>query len=348
MKLISWAMIVSLSVGLQVRAQSEDELDLEMEAAKDPAIEKSTVVEPMPPTETPPPIEIPETRAQKDNRSLVDIELERQNQILKRKSLDEEQISVDRSLNRFPRKEPLFKLPPGPKEGGSVRLAHPRAAEGLLKINRDGSYQYKTKIGSKSQSSTLKVMSLSPPVVTSADTNVTYQSMYGGSNLIAVNFDYEWQPFQSFGSLGVQFGLGLTTATANGTFKETHAKRPTESEESYNIFIVPISTFLIYRFEFVRRQWVVPFINGGITYYGMAEVRDDGKTPKVAGAPAMGGGGGLLFSISRLDAAGAFTLSQEYGVADMWLVLEARAMQGLYKDIDFTNQSFSAGIAVDF
>jgi hypothetical protein len=32
----------------------------------------------------------------------------------------------------------------------------------------------------------------------------------------------------------------------------------------------------------------------------------------------------------------------------MWFVLEAKAMQGLSDDTDFTNQQISAGISVDF
>ena len=55
-----------------------------------------------------------------------------------------------------------------------------------------------------------------------------------------------------------------------------------------------------------------------------------------------------MLNLSRLDSDSAFTLSQEYGIADMWLVVEALAMQGLSDDIDFTNQSISAGIQVDF
>lgn len=343
MKLILWIMVATLSFSLHGRAESDEEdVDAEIEAAS-PAAEKIQPLQQEYATEAP-----TQRKEIKRTRSLLELETERQNQILQRKRRSEEPVSADRNVNRFPTKEPLFKLPPGPKEGGTVRLEHPRAAEGLLKINKDGSYQYKTMVGDKSQSGTLKISSLTPPVISASGSNITYKSMYGNTDLLMLQFDYEWQPFRRFGSLGLQFGSGMTTATAKGTFKLASPARPERSEESYNLFIVPISTFLVYRFEFVKRQWVVPFISGGATYYGMAEIRDDGKAPKFAGAPAVGGGGGALFSISRLDSAGTFTLSQEYGVADMWLVVEARAMQGLYSDIDFTNQSVNAGIAVDF
>ncbi|MGZ5280360.1 MAG: hypothetical protein ACXWC9_10475, partial [Pseudobdellovibrionaceae bacterium] len=122
----------------------------------------------------------------------------------------------------------------------------------------------------------------------------------------------------------------------------------TRSEEKYTLFMVPLSAFAVYRFEYVRRQWVVPYVTGGATYYGLMEIRNDNVTPSFAASPAAGGGGGVLLNISRLDSQGAFNLSQEYGIADMWLVVEAMAMQGLSDDIDFTNQTISAGIQVDF
>lgn len=257
----------------------------------------------------------------------------------------ETEVSSEQNVNRYPRENPLFKKPPGPKEGGSVRVPHPRAAQGLSRINKDGSYQYKTKIKEKSQSASFRITQIQPPTITSETSDVTYDSMYGNSNLVGVTFDYEWQPFRGFGSLGLQLGSGFWTTTGAGSFK----RDPTEkSQESYNLFIIPLSAFLNYRFEFFRRQWVVPFINGGGTFYGMAEIRDDGAQTNFGGAAAVGGGGGLMFSISRLDSASAFTLSEEYGIADMWLVLEARAMQGLNEDTDFTSQVISAGIAVDF
>ncbi len=284
-------------------------------------------------------------RSQK--RSLVDEELKLQKEILQRKNENVQTVDRSETADRFPVGDPVFQKPEGPKEGGTRRVEHPRAAEGLIRINKDGSYQYKTPLKEKSQSGTFRLGSMTPPTI-STSSGITFQSMYGNSNLLVTNFDYEWQPFHQSGTLGLDVGSGFATMTAKGTFKNKIAGRAARAEESYNIFIIPASAFLTYRFEYVRRQWIVPYITGGATYYGLAEIRDDGRSPNFAGAPATGGGGGILISISRMDAANAFTLSREYGIADMWLVLEARAMQGLSSDIDFTSQTISAGISVDF
>jgi hypothetical protein len=283
--------------------------------------------------------------------TLVDEEMAFQDEVLRRKNGGKIELSDDRDQNRFPQPQPTFKLPPGPKQGGTVRIEHPRSAEGLIRINKDGSYQYKTALKEKSKSSSLRLGMMSPPQINGGYDNatITWESMYGSGSIFALNFDYEWQPFRSFGTLGIRVGTGFATATADGYFKnQSRADGRTRSQEKYNIFIVPASAFLTYRFEFVRRQWVVPYVLGGATYYGMAELRNDNKTPSFAGAPAAGGGGGLLLNVSRLDSHNAFTLSEEYGIADMWLTIEAVAMQGLDEEIDFTNQEVRAGIQVDF
>ncbi len=238
-----------------------------------------------------------------------------------------------------------FRKPPGPPQGGVLSVPHKGAAQGLLRIYRDGSYQYRTKIRPKSQAVSIRLGTITPPIISNARTQTTYKSMYGSQNLFGLNVDYEWQPFRGFGALGIQLGAGLAFAHGAGTLNLTGAP---PSEESFDLYVVPLSAFVIYRFEYIRRQWIVPFANGGLTYYGLAERRDDSAPIQFAGAAAVGGGGGVHFSISRLDPVGAFTLDREYGIADMWLTLEARAMKGLKPDVDFTNQQVSAGITVDF
>jgi hypothetical protein len=272
-----------------------------------------------------------------------------QEKVLQRKTVGIEQISEDRNQDRYPTQKPMFKKPPGPVQGGTVRVEHPRAAEGLIRINKDGSYQYRTPLADKSQSSSVKLGMMTPPTIDSGNANITYEKMYGSSNVFALNFDYEWMPFRNFGSLGFRLGTGFATATGDGFFKnENRADGRTRAQEKYTLFMVPASAFLTYRFEYVRRQWVVPYVTGGATYYGLAEIRNDNAAPSFAASPAAGGGGGLLFNITRLDAHSAFNLSQEYGIADMWLAVEAIAMQGLSEDIDFSGQEIRAGIQVDF
>jgi hypothetical protein len=235
-----------------------------------------------------------------------------------------------------------FKKPAGPKGGGILEAPHPNAAKGLLKIEKDGTYVYRTKVPEKSKSSSLRVGYLTTPLIKS-DQGISFGDIYGADGLVGVVGEYEWQPFRDFGTIGIRIGSGLVFARGNGRFADGSL-----AEEIYNLFVLPLSAELSYRFEYVRRQWAVPFITGGGVAYGLAEYRDDGKPPTVAFSPAVSAGGGIHFNLSRWDVQGAFVLAQEYAIADLWLTLEAKVIQGLDQELDMSNQSVSAGFTVDF
>lgn len=236
-----------------------------------------------------------------------------------------------------------FTRPPGPKKGGAIQVPHPGAAQGLIRINKDGSYQYKTGEKDKNQALSFRVSSTTPPKITGPG-NIGFADVYGKSSLVGILGDYEWQPFRRFGALGIQLGSGLIMTRGNGRFANLEVAR-----EAYDFFVIPLSAFLVYRFEYMRHQWFVPYINGGGTMYGLVEKRDDSKPAQFATAQAVGFGGGIHISISRWDPQGAFIMQKEYGVADLWLTLEARITQGLPRnDIDFTNQTASLGVTVDY
>jgi hypothetical protein len=65
---------------------------------------------------------------------------------------------IESNLSSRPdaKSEPLFVKPAGPKQGGVLKVPHPNTAKGLLKIDKDGSYQYKVRLRPKSQSSSFR------------------------------------------------------------------------------------------------------------------------------------------------------------------------------------------------
>lgn len=233
-----------------------------------------------------------------------------------------------------------FNHPKGPPGGGKFKIEHPGAAQGLISIDKNG-YQYKVPPLPKSQAASFRFGSMTSPKMSSTQ-GISFTTMYP-ENLIGAFGEYEWDPFRGFGALGLQFGSGLIYARGQGRFGDGN-----EAREVYSLFIIPASLFVVYRFEYARRQWFVPFVNGGGTYFAMAETRDDGTAAHFAGAPAVAGGGGVHINMTRWSPASSFVLGKEYGVADIWLTLEFRATIGLKSDLDFTNTTASAGFTVDF
>ncbi len=228
-----------------------------------------------------------------------------------------------------------------------IQIHHPNAAKGLIRINEDKSYQYRVKLHDKSSAASFGVSVLTSPKVSNSvnGTKITYNSMYGAGDLYGVQANYEWIPIRKLGSWGVIFETGLSMSHGNGILASSP---PEASQETYTLFIVPLTAMLKYRFEYMRKQWFVPYIEGGATYYGLAELRSDSKQTNVAGSPAAGGGGGIAINISKGDSASVFNLDREYGISDLWLNIEARVMAGLKPELDFTNTTINVGVTVDY
>jgi hypothetical protein len=223
-----------------------------------------------------------------------------------------------------------------------IKVPHPNAAKGLIRINKDGSYQYRIKVKEKTQASSFNMAAITSPIIANALTpTVTYNSMYG-TNLYGMIVNYEWMPFRRFGTMGIIFESGISSARGRGRLEDGNP-----AEETYNLFVIPMTAMLKYRFEYFKRQWFVPYVLGGGTYYGMVELRDD-NTKTIAGAAAVGGGGGLHINVTRWDPEGAFRLDTEWGITDMWLTAELRIMKGVKPEIDFTSTTLQLGITVDY
>lgn len=236
------------------------------------------------------------------------------------------------------------------KSGGVEYIQHPQAAKGLMTITKDGAYIYRVKpaAGSK-ESGTFRVGMMDPPKIQSADGVTDFSSMYGNSSQPLFMFDYEWKPFNSFGSLGLQGGIGVMYATGQGRFIIPDPQFPDQqAKEEYTFLAIPISLGGIYRLEWGHRQWVAPYISAGGTYIGIAEIRDDGKSPSLVGTPGVYGAGGLLFNVSAMSRDTAFTLSSEYGIKNLWISLEYRQLQTFTDDVDFSSGIVAAGVTVDY
>jgi hypothetical protein len=233
---------------------------------------------------------------------------------------------------------------PGSKPDKGVKLIHhPDGKKGLVRIEQDGTYVYQVKTTPKNQTGTVRFGLMDPPRITSADGAHTFADMYGSEPLPTILFEYEWQPFKKFGKLGVQGGASFSTAEGHGYFVSDGG----QAREKYNFYAIPVNLGLVYRFEYFKKQWLAPYVAGGASYIGVAELRDDNKN-NFSGVPAGYGAAGIMFNVSSLDKTLAFTLDSEYGVGNLWLVAEYRYIQAFSDTLDFTGGIMSLGISADF
>ncbi|WP_374077418.1 hypothetical protein [Bdellovibrio bacteriovorus] len=255
--------------------------------------------------------------------------------------------------------EPVVEVKPTPKrarssdvvqrstKGGVEYIHHPQAAKGLIAITKDGSYIYRTKeTGTFDQTGSFKVGMMDPPRITAAD-GTTFEMMYSDGQQPVMMFDYEWQPFNGYGKLGLQAGFGIMVANGNGRFVDPSMSALTPKEK-YTFVAFPLSIGAVYRLEWMSRQWLAPYVAGGGTYIAVAEFRDDGKSPSAVGTPGAYGAAGMLFNISAINRETAFTLRSEYGIANLWVSLDYRYLSTFNEDLDFSSNIVGAGIVVDY
>lgn len=226
-------------------------------------------------------------------------------------------------------------------------IEHPLAAKGLMAITKDGSYIYRTQDSAvHKHTGAVRLGMMDPPKITAAD-GTTYEMMYSEGQQPVFFFDYEWKPFQKWGMLGLQMSVGALYATGNGRFADPNLGNLTPKEQ-YTFLAMPLSLGFVYRLEWMRRQWLAPYISAGGTYVGVVEFRDDGKAPSAVGTPGAYGGAGMMFNVSALNRETAFTLRSEYGISNLWVSLDYRYMNTFSEDVDFTSNILGAGIIVDY
>lgn len=242
---------------------------------------------------------------------------------------------------------PPTQTPDGKSVLRSKKIQHPGAKDGLYLIDEEGVYHYKvpTKSG-RDYSLFFRFVSVSSPeIVTNVNgSDLDYSDFYGSSDMTGIDVIYEWQPFKGFGKAGIQLGGGISVSSGRGYFASGDTREPLEG---FTLFSLPLFAGVIYRFEFVNRQWFVPYVTGGLIYNGLLEYRDDGQT-NLVGAPAGYGGGGLLINLTALNKRLAFIMDREYGFSSLWLSAEFRRNQSFNEDLDISANQISIGIGADY
>ena len=191
--------------------------------------------------------------------------------------------SVEPSKNAV-NKAPVYKKSDSSRQSakeGVEYIHHPQAAKGLLRIEKDGTYVYRTKEDlSYSQTGTFKVGSMmdAPRIATSDGSGITFDSMYHGSPVPVLMFDYQWQPWSTFGRFGFQLGIDFLFAQGSGHFADG-----SEAREQYTFVAIPVSAGIVYRLEWMSRQWLAPYVSGGGTLIPLVEFRDDDSSPNATG-----------------------------------------------------------------
>lgn len=219
-----------------------------------------------------------------------------------------------------------------------------------LEMRDTGEYYYKVETSPERGSFSFRLGFIAAPTLQNAETGTRFDQIYEAKTSPIVLFDYESKLTGRFGRLGLKLGSGIYTAHGVGQFRNTTIARRSDDvpEERYTFLMFPNSLTGVYRFQYSDKQVFVPFVEGGIGYFGFTELRDDNVTPKIGGAAVSIAAAGANLSLDWLDRRAIRSLDNEWGVNHVWLTTEFRVLVGLNKTYDFTSNVFNAGVLLEF
>lgn len=224
------------------------------------------------------------------------------------------------------------------------------------RISKKGEFYYKVPRSPQHQAFNFKVSGFNPLRLRNPTTGKVFSEIYPTAPPVIVVFDYEWQLLQGFGKLGLKAGTGFHMATGQGVFRNNgnstlNTYRPnngTKSEETYLLFTAPNSAGAIYRAQYYDNQPVVPYVEGGFSYYTMLETRDDNVAPRYQGAGAAYTAAGMAFQLDWMNRESIYRLDADYGINHLYLTIEYRIIAGFDADYDFSDNTLAGGLTVEF
>lgn len=214
-------------------------------------------------------------------------------------------------------------------------------------ITADGQFNYPVAESPFTAAAGFRIGFMAPPAIKNSTNGLTFKQIYGDADVPGILFEYEYPLTRAIGRIGLKFETGGYVTQAQGRF--LRAARANEiPEEKFTFFMIPLQAMIHYRFQFADAQYLVPFVEGGASYNGIVELRDDNKRPRFGGAPTLVAGGGLNILLDWLDKQSVRQLDAEYGINHVWLTMQYRQVVGLKSDLDFTGHIISAGFTVDY
>ena len=121
------------------------------------------------------------------------------------------------------------------------------------------------------------------------------------------------------------------------------------SEEEFTFIMLPNNAALAYKFRFSKKQWIVPYAEGGLGAFLFSELRDDGEPPLGRHGLAFNlhAVGGVAFSLRSFDEDATHRLDRDHGINNMWFTADIRQIIGI-SGFDITSTVFNGGITFQF
>ncbi len=264
-------------------------------------------------------------------------------------------------VNETENPEPEFPYPGATEEGfgnkAKTRQAQQPQLQGPpteltkpIRMNSNGEYFYGFKSSEKDAASSIRFGHFSPPLITNPENNKTFIDIYGKNQVPTLFFDYEWMLTRKLGDVGIKVTTGLFYSQGEGEFAvvDEDNRKDKRPDEEFKFLMMPNLVSFVYRFQYFRKQFMVPFIDGGGGYFTFVELRDDGGKPKFGGVPVLAAAAGINFQLDWFDTHAIRQLDSEWGINHVWLTTEFRQIKATDEEKDVSSSVISAGIMMEF
>lgn len=172
-----------------------------------------------------------------------------------------------------------------------------------------------------------------------------YQKVYGDKGIAFYNMNAGVKlvhELELIGSLGYGFAEGRGVSPADDS----------KTSEKYKLHIAPAGLGLLYRFNFVLDQPVVPYLGGqGLASYWFEEKLDSSWKRRSYNYGAAGIGG-LMFLLDNLEKRASGALESEWGINNTYLFYEFRYSYLSNFDsediVDLSSHFHSLGLMFEF
>jgi len=172
-----------------------------------------------------------------------------------------------------------------------------------------------------------------------------YQDVYGNSGIAFYHMQGSYKLIDDFELVG---NIGYGFAEGNGISPQDQSR----TAEKFKLHLAPVGLGLLYRFNFVLDQPVVPYVGGaGIASYWMEEKLDSSWKRKSYNYGAQGYAG-VMFLLDNLEKRASGLLESEWGINNSYLFYEYRYTSldnfGDEDIVDLSSQFHSLGILLEF
>lgn len=171
------------------------------------------------------------------------------------------------------------------------------------------------------------------------------QKVYGNTGVMFYSGFFSWKMIDDF---ELDAEIGYASALGRGVTPKNEAK----TNQRYRLDMGPAQLGLIYRFNYVPEQIIVPYLGAGGNYMYYFEARVKESWHKSGGLFGYHGRAGLQVLLNNIEKRASSNLKNQYGIDNSYLFYEFQYNVTdnftPNKGLDLSNFTHTLGVLIEF